>query len=197
MKRTILIAHLILLLLLSACQSSPTKTAEPTVPPTVEPTAAPTVVIAPTATATTVPVESAYLAPDITGMYLAPNMSGMYPPPGNGELFPLVAGDESKINGKFFIDKVELKPTPGTTTYTDVVVTGNLPTPCHALKVNVTPPDNENKIIVQVYSLIEKDKVCTEQLKPFAGPVASLGGYPSGKYTVIVNDQPAGEFTIQ
>ena len=190
MKRNLLIVHLILILLLGACQSTPNKAAEPTAA-----VDAPAPTKAPEATATPIPVANAYAPP--VDPYAAPGVDAAAPE-GNthGSLFPLAAGDEGKENSKFFVDSVELKPASAAN-YTDVVVNGNLPTPCNELKVNVTAPDNQNKIVIQVYTLIEKGKVCTEQLKPFSGPVASLGGYPAGKYTVIVNDQTAGEFTIK
>ena len=72
-------------------------------------------------------------------------------------------------------------------------LSGNLPTPCHQLHANVTPPDAENKIIIDVYSVTDPTLICTQVLSPFTETV-ELGTYPSGHYAVWVNGALAGEF---
>jgi hypothetical protein len=70
---------------------------------------------------------------------------------------------------------------------------GNLPTPCHALRVKVNPPDATNRIMVEVYSLTNPNKMCAEVLKPFEQTI-DLGGFPTGHYTVFVKGRLVGEF---
>lgn len=72
-------------------------------------------------------------------------------------------------------------------------LSGDLPTPCHELRVNVPEPDSENKINVEVYSVFDPDRVCTQVLKPFEENI-DLGTFPSGHYTVWVNGDRVGEF---
>ena len=54
-------------------------------------------------------------------------------------------------------------------------------------------PDQENKILVDVYSVVDPDAVCTQVLEPFQAQI-ELGTFPSGHYTVWVNGELAGEF---
>lgn len=70
---------------------------------------------------------------------------------------------------------------------------GNLPTPCHQIRSVVSDPDAENKINVEVYTLVDPNIMCTQVLKPFTESI-ELGTFPSGHYSVWVNGQLAGEF---
>lgn len=71
-------------------------------------------------------------------------------------------------------------------------ITGNLPTPCNALRVAVAPPDAENKIIIDVYSVSDPDRMCTQELKPFDVNIP-LGSFPEGKYSIWVNGEMVAE----
>lgn len=72
-------------------------------------------------------------------------------------------------------------------------ISGNLPTPCHQLRANINPPDTENKIKVEVYTVVDPNMICTQVLKPFQENI-ELGTFPSGHYSVWVNEELAGEF---
>ena len=72
-------------------------------------------------------------------------------------------------------------------------MSGNLPTPCHALRAIVNEPDAENKINVEVYTVVDPNMMCTQVLKPFTQNI-DLGTFPSGHYTVWVNGESAGAF---
>lgn len=72
-------------------------------------------------------------------------------------------------------------------------LSGDLPTPCHELRVVVQEPDAENKINVEVYSVVDPDQVCIQVLKPFQEHI-DLGTFPRGHYTVWVNGELIGEF---
>ena len=74
-----------------------------------------------------------------------------------------------------------------------LVVEGELATPCNQLRVNVNPPDAENKIVVDVYSLVTADLICTEVIQPFSQNIP-LGSFPPGHYTVWVNGEKVAEF---
>ncbi len=74
-----------------------------------------------------------------------------------------------------------------------LAVSGNLPTPCNQLRVDVRPPDADNKILVEVYSLVAPNSMCTEVLQPFSINIP-LGSFPSGHYTVWVNGDQVAEF---
>ena len=75
----------------------------------------------------------------------------------------------------------------------NLVLRGELPTPCNQLRIKVTPPDAQNLIQVNVYSVVDPDQICTQVLEPFEA-VVSLGSFTSGKYSVYVNGEYLGEF---
>ena len=72
-------------------------------------------------------------------------------------------------------------------------LSGNLPTPCHQLRAEVSPPDAENKIVVDVYSTADPGMLCTQVLSPFSETI-ELGTFPSGHYSVWMNGELVGEF---
>lgn len=72
-------------------------------------------------------------------------------------------------------------------------ISGDLPTPCHALRAEIALPDQENKILMEVYSVVDPNVACTQLLEPFEEFI-DLGTFPPGHYTVWVNGELAGEF---
>jgi hypothetical protein len=72
-------------------------------------------------------------------------------------------------------------------------ISGNLPTPCHQLRAVASQPDAENKIYVEVYTVVDPNMMCTQVLKPFSENI-ELGTFPGGHYSVWVNGELAGEF---
>ncbi len=195
------------ILLLTACQAASTPVPLATLPSGTN-TAAPT---------PTVPAATAYPPPGAAAATGYPAQSGSAatknPPaakavsPGTaypaateqnspGSSFPPQPGDQDMSQSKFFLDTASLQSNPAHQGWTDLMATGSLPTPCNILRVQVNPPDNQNKVVVNAYSVIPKDKVCNQMIQPFSGRVAILGGYPSGKYTVVINDKTAGELTV-
>ena len=74
-----------------------------------------------------------------------------------------------------------------------LTLSGELPTPCHQLRVVVSPPDAENKISVDAYTVSDPNMLCTQVLKPFQETI-ELGTFPSGHYTVWVNGSQIAEF---
>jgi hypothetical protein len=74
-----------------------------------------------------------------------------------------------------------------------LTVSGNLPTPCNELRLQVDEPDEKNNIQVDAYSVTDPNMMCTQVLKPFQASI-DLGTFPSGHYSVYVNGELAGEF---
>lgn len=70
---------------------------------------------------------------------------------------------------------------------------GNLPTPCHQLRTEIKPPDAENRIEVDVYSVVDPDQICIQVLAAFESNL-ELGSFPAGHYSVWVNGKKVGEF---
>ena len=102
-------------------------------------------------------------------------------------------GDADLTRGNVYINEASLIIRESFPPQISVTITGDLPTPCNQLRAEVHPPDAENKIVVDVYSVVDPDQVCVQVLEPFEEAI-DLGTFPTGHYTVWVNDQMAGEF---
>lgn len=74
-----------------------------------------------------------------------------------------------------------------------VVINGNLPDPCHRLRVVVSPPNPQNQINLEVYSVYEAGTICVTMLKPFSATIP-LGTFSTGHYLVFANGELVGEF---
>mgnify|MGYP005839857103 FL=1 len=70
---------------------------------------------------------------------------------------------------------------------------GNLPTPCHQLRTEIKPPDAENRIEVDVYSVVDPNRICIQVLAAFELDL-DLGRFPAGHYSVWVNGKNVGGF---
>jgi hypothetical protein len=106
------------------------------------------------------------------------------------------AGDDNLKRGQVFLDLANSKFThPNSpTSQVQVVLQGNLPDPCHSLRVVVSPPDANNVINLEVYSVVDPSVACTTVLEPFSA-IIPLGSYPDGEYTVMVNGERLGQFS--
>ena len=127
-----------------------------------------------------------------------PGDSGVTPPaPGTQEPINSYApgkGDESMQRGQVFIDSADLLTLESFPLQFQLKVEGSLPTPCHQLRVVVDPPNEQNEIHVSIYSLVDPNTVCAQVLEPLEANIP-LGSFPSGKYTVFVNDEKVGEIS--
>jgi len=111
--------------------------------------------------------------------------------PSNGDYIPGPA-DHQFSQGPVFLDSVELLTLESFPLQFTLALKGNLPTPCHSLRIDASPPDTENKIVVNVYS-VSGDEMCAQVLEPFDVNF-SLGSYPEGHYSLWVNDKLIAEF---
>lgn len=102
-------------------------------------------------------------------------------------------GDGMMDRGNAFIDSAELRILESFPPQVLLTLQGSLPTPCHQIRVRPSPPDRENKIQVEVYSVSSPGAICIQVLAPFDANVP-LGSFPKGKYTVWVNGEQVGTF---
>lgn len=102
-------------------------------------------------------------------------------------------GDADLTRGNAYINEASLIARESYPPQIVLLLSGDLPTPCNQLRVEIQPPDNENKIVADVYSVIDPEQMCTQVLEPFEESI-ELGTFPSGHYTVWVNGEMAGEF---
>lgn len=102
-------------------------------------------------------------------------------------------GDTDFTRGAVFINEANLIIRESFPPQISLTLTGDLPTPCNQLRAVINPPDPENKIMVDVYSVVDPNQVCIQVLEPFEVSI-DLGTFSNGRYTVWVNDELAGEF---
>ena len=112
-----------------------------------------------------------------------PYINPLSPKPGDGNL----------SRGTIFINGMSLVIRESYPPQIALSINGDLPTPCHELRVEIASPDQENKVIVDSYSVVDPNLACVQVLEPFQEYI-DLGTFPSGHYSVWVNGELAGEF---
>ena len=103
-------------------------------------------------------------------------------------------GDSALTRAVFFLNKKDtslltLESYPLQFT---VSLKGSLPTGCHQPRMVVNPPDADNKIVIEAYSVVNPNRVCAQMIQMFEGNI-SLGSFPKGHYSIWVNDEKIGE----
>jgi len=117
----------------------------------------------------------------------APSPNGLPP------IYAPRPGDDQLTRGEAFIDSADLLTMESFPLQFALVLKGNLPTPCHQIRVIYNEPDADHKINLEVYSVADPNAACAQMLQPFEQNI-SLGSFPSGHYTVWVNGQQVAEF---
>jgi hypothetical protein len=104
-------------------------------------------------------------------------------------------GDDKLQRGNVYLDSQQILTLESFPPQFMLELKGNLPTPCNKLRVKVNPPDANQQIQVEVYSLADPAEICIQVLEAFqvSVPLKDLAG---GTYQVLVNQQPAGELTV-
>jgi hypothetical protein len=102
-------------------------------------------------------------------------------------------GDANLVSGNVYIDRADLLTLESYPLQFTLSVSGNLPDPCHHLRVSVSAPDSENRIDVQVYSLANPETMCIQVLEPFDVNIP-LGSFPTGEYELYLNGEKVAEF---
>ncbi len=105
-------------------------------------------------------------------------------PPANP--FAPKPGDVNLTRGEVFIKESGLLIRESSPPQIALFFSGDLPTACHELRALVSLPDTENKIMVDIYSVVDPDIICAQALEPFRENI-ELGTFPKGRYAVWVN----------
>ncbi len=105
-----------------------------------------------------------------------------------------IPGEENMKRGLATIDTSELLQLESYPLQVVLNLKGTLPTPCHHLRAKVSGPDGENRIQVEVYSLVDPNEICIQVIQEFESSIP-LGSFPDGSYTVWLNGKQVGEFT--
>jgi hypothetical protein len=175
-----LLGMIVLGILLAACSPQATPSPVPEAP-TLEPAA--------TLDAYPPPVvpEPAYPGPGDPVSSDEPLAPSAYPDP----LEP-IPNEDAMTRGEVFIDDAQVLMMESFPPQFLLQMRGSLPTPCHHLRADISDPDDQNQIQVEVYSLVEPDTACIQVLEPFQQGI-NLGSYPQGRYTVHVNGEQVSE----
>jgi hypothetical protein len=123
----------------------------------------------------------------------APNPPAFTAPQPSG--YEPQAGDEQLTRGEVFIEPgdSQLLVMESFPVQVTLALSGNLPDPCHALRVVVSSPDEQNRVYVEVYSMADPGQICTAVLEPFNAQVP-LGSFAGGEYQVYINGELFGTF---
>ncbi len=113
-------------------------------------------------------------------------------PPPSGDFLPSPA-DSKLRRDTANLESTELLTLESYPLQFTLVLNGNLPTPCNHLRIAASPPNAQNKIEVDVYSVIDPNTMCTEVIQPFEVNFP-LGSFPTGHYTLWINGQQITEF---
>lgn len=119
----------------------------------------------------------------------------IYPDPGIDYSAPMPGDDPQPGDDSFLRDRVtlDLETSQVIATITEpasafVFLRGTLPDACHVLRVVKQPPDSDNNIQIDVYSLVNRFASCPDIPVPFSSTV-TMRNYPAWNYTVLVNGE--------
>lgn len=104
--------------------------------------------------------------------------------------------DRALLRGPAFIQTMDLLVLESFPPQYVLYLAGTLPTPCHEIRVEVNPPDDQRRIVVSVYSVSDPRRMCIQVLSRFEVRIPLTQNLPSGKFTVWVNDKPLGEIEV-
>lgn len=113
--------------------------------------------------------------------------------PGKRSPLEPIPGEENMSRGAVMISRSDLLIMESYPFQIALEIEGELPSPCHYLRADVSDPDAQNRIQVELYSLSEPEIVCIQVLEPFTTNI-SLGSFQDGSYTVWLNGEQVGEF---
>ena len=109
--------------------------------------------------------------------------------------FTVLPGDKNLQAGTVFIQHSEIILKESDPVQVELVLVGQLPSPCHQLRVVTSEPDQTGHIKVQAYTVSEPENMCIQVLEPFVA-VVPLGEYTAGSFTLSINNEMNGEFKL-
>jgi hypothetical protein len=118
--------------------------------------------------------------------------------PGSGEP-PIVTiytprEEDSKLSRSLvYIDSSQLNIMESYPLQFSLRLVGSMPTPCHQLRIVISPADNKKRILIDAYSLFDPEMMCVEMLQKF-DVTLPLGSFTSGHYSIWVNGSKISEF---
>lgn len=96
--------------------------------------------------------------------------------------------------GAIFLEKATVAVLEGPPREAVVTLVGALPTPCNALRMTLSA-ETGNRLIVRAYTVADPNRMCAQVLSPLNVTV-SLGAFPPGAYSVVLNGDVIGAVTL-
>ena len=191
MKPQILSVLLVVAFVAAACATEPTEPSASSSPPS--PQASKDVrVSTPVRMDTAQPPFNTTPPPPVTGTPLEMPAPGITPKVFHTPL-PFPQPDDTHLQeGTAYLTSASVEPAAGGKVLLSVA--GNLPTPCHQLRVAVER--RETRLQVRVYSVVDPQQECAQALAAFSTQV-KLGPFPDGEYEVVVNGRMVGKVRVK
>ena len=134
------------------------------------------------------PSDSFRAEPNPTGLIESVNRT---PIPGNLITTPIVKklSDKERLGGIpaiiDFAEVVEMKDSPS---QYGLHIVGTIPTPCHKLQVEISDPDEDNRITVEAYAFAKAGENCIQIIEEF-DVIEPLAVYNPAVNTIWVNGE--------
>jgi hypothetical protein len=74
-----------------------------------------------------------------------------------------------------------------------MIVSGELPTPCHTIEWQVSEPDADHRIDIELWAVGDPEAICIQLLGTFEERIP-LGDFTEYGYRIWINGERAGEF---
>jgi hypothetical protein len=103
--------------------------------------------------------------------------------------------DSTLSRGEAYIDSSDILLLESQPVQVQLLLNGNLPNPCYQLRAQVLNPDDQNRIDIEVYSVVDPEMICAEVLEPFEARIP-IGSYSDGIFTVWLNGEEVGTFNL-
>ncbi|MGA1867821.1 MAG: protease inhibitor I42 family protein [bacterium] len=105
------------------------------------------------------------------------------------------AGDDNLTRGAAYVTHTDVLFLESYPVQVKLNVTGQLPTPCHELRAIVYEPDRQNRIHIELYSLVNPGIFCIQVMESF-NVTLSVGNYTDGAYTIWINGENVNDFDL-
>ncbi|MCS6770864.1 MAG: hypothetical protein NZ740_02420 [Kiritimatiellae bacterium] len=79
--------------------------------------------------------------------------------------------DAKLVRGWASVQSVEIRPRPGRPDRFQLILRGNMPTPCHSWRASVSGPADEDRIDIELYSVVDPAIVCIQVIGDFEGAI--------------------------
>lgn len=165
---------MLMLMLTSACATSPAEPSGPNAQPSYP---------------SSYPSEPSY--PSNSSKPVQEYLPPAQPADPNNPYAPL-PGDKDLQTDKVYLDSSDIQTVSTFPPEYLIVLQGSLPTPCHFLRIQIDPPDQNNNIYIKAYSVTDPNMTCAQTLQSFEATLPLKDLIPV-RYAVWINGEKIAE----